>query len=88
MANHTNHKFPTATPMGVPCEVKSTVIFIQVVVSLWLVCGALCIVELAHAAVLKLISVAVAQSPVEFYTTRLAGGNRTGQTTCSLQNPA
>ena len=26
VANHTNHKFPAATPMGVPCEVKSTVL--------------------------------------------------------------
>ena len=25
VANHTNHKFPTATPTGIPCEVKSTV---------------------------------------------------------------
>ena len=25
VANRTNHKFPTATPTGVPCEVKSTV---------------------------------------------------------------
>ena len=25
VANHSNHKFPAAMPMGVPCEVKSTV---------------------------------------------------------------
>ena len=25
VANRTNHKFPDATPTGVPCEVKSTV---------------------------------------------------------------
>ena len=25
VASLTNHKFPTATPTGVPCEVKSTV---------------------------------------------------------------
>ena len=26
VANHTNHKFPAAMPMSIPCEVKSTVL--------------------------------------------------------------
>ena len=26
---HTNHKFPAATAMGVPCEVKSTVCMVK-----------------------------------------------------------
>ena len=30
VANRTNHKFPAATPTGVPCEVKSTVLSILV----------------------------------------------------------